>query len=153
MDAVTRASIEASMLTTLVTQPIWVIKTRMLLNCNKKISEFQNFKAQTSQLYQQHGLNGFLKGLQLSLVLSFSGVVQMYVYEGAKLLYDKMNIPETPLGERAFICGSLSKVFSVLLSYPITTMRTRIQQNQFVGDGKRQKYNGVGELFLRTAKE
>lgn len=153
MDAVTRASIEASILTTLVTQPIWVIKTRMLLNCNKKVSEFQNFKTQTSQLYSQHGLSGFLKGLQLSLVLSFSGVVQMYVYEGAKILYDRLEIPETPLGERAFICGSLSKVFSVLLSYPITTMRTRIQQNQFVGDGKKPKYNGVGELFLRTAKE
>ena len=38
MDAVTLASIEASLLTTLITQPIWVIKTRMLLNVNKKIS-------------------------------------------------------------------------------------------------------------------
>jgi len=153
MDAVTRASIEASMLTTLVTQPIWVIKTRMLLNCNKRISEFQNFKNQTSQIYQQHGFNGFLKGLQLSLVLSFSGVVQMYVYEGTKILYDKLEIPRTPFEEKNFICGSLSKVFSVLLSYPITTMRTRIQQNQFVGECVKQKYNGVGELFLRTAKE
>jgi hypothetical protein len=37
MDAVTIASMQASILTTLVTQPIWVIKTRMLLNCNKTI--------------------------------------------------------------------------------------------------------------------
>ena len=32
MDAVTLASIEASFMATLMTQPIWVIKTRMLLN-------------------------------------------------------------------------------------------------------------------------
>lgn len=32
-------------------------------------------------------------------------------------------------------------------------MRTRIQQNQFVGECVSQKYNGVGELFLRTARE
>lgn len=38
MKAVTYASIEASFLTTLITQPIWVIKTRMMLNMNKKIS-------------------------------------------------------------------------------------------------------------------
>lgn len=38
MAAVTRASIEASFLTTLITQPIWVLKTRMLLNLNKNIS-------------------------------------------------------------------------------------------------------------------
>jgi solute carrier family 25 folate transporter 32 len=153
MDAVTLASIEASILTTLFTQPIWVIKTRMLLNVNKKISELQNFKKQTSEIYRQHGFNGFLKGLQLSLVLSFSGVVQMYVYEGAKLLYDRLNIPVSPLDEKHFVCGSLSKIFSVLLSYPITTMRTRIQQNQFVGSEKKQKYSGVGELFMRTARD
>lgn len=153
MDAVVLASTEASILATLLTQPIWVIKTRMLLNLNRHISEWKNFKTQTLQIHKQHGLHGFLKGLQLSLILSFSGVVQMYVYEGAKLLYDRLNIPVSPLDEKHFVCGSLSKIFSVLLSYPITTMRTRIQQNQFVGSEKKQKYSGVGELFLRTARE
>jgi len=38
MNAVTRASIDASILTTFITQPIWVIKTRMLLNMNQNIS-------------------------------------------------------------------------------------------------------------------
>ena len=116
----------------------------MLLNVNKKISEFQNLKNQSIEIYRQHGVAGFLKGLQLSIILSFSGVVQMYVYEGAKILYEKLSIPESPLSEKHFLCGALSKVFSVLLSYPITTMRTRIQQNQFVGEGGKQKYNGVG---------
>ena len=93
MEAVTKASIEASILTTFLTQPIWVIKTRMLLNVNKKISEFQNLKKQSREIYRQHGAAGFLKGLQLSIFLSFSGVVQMYAYESAKILYEKLNIP------------------------------------------------------------
>ncbi len=38
MSAVTRASIEASVLATFITQPIWVIKTRMLLNVHSNIS-------------------------------------------------------------------------------------------------------------------
>lgn len=60
---------------------------------NQNISEYQNFKKQVKQIYSQHGFNGFLKGLQLSLVLSFSGVIQMYVYEGGKILYEQLNIP------------------------------------------------------------
>lgn len=43
------------------------------------------------------GPKGFLRGLELSLILSFSGVIQMYVYEGSKLLYEKMQIPESPI--------------------------------------------------------
>ena len=40
MDSVTLASIEASVLATVVTQPVWVVKTRMLLNVNKGVTEF-----------------------------------------------------------------------------------------------------------------
>ena len=77
----------------------------------------------------------------------------MYTYEGAKILYERLNIPVSCLDEKHFLCGSLSKVFSVMMSYPITTMRTRIQQNQYVGENHEAKYNGVGDLFLRTMKE
>lgn len=81
------ASVEASLISTLITQPMWVIKTRMVLNVHKNITEHQNFNEQVRELYRQHGLKGFLKGLQLSLILSSTGVVQMYLYEGAKTLY------------------------------------------------------------------
>jgi len=77
----------------------------------------------------------------------------MYVYEGAKILYESLEVPESPLEEKHFICGSLSKVFSVLLSYPITTMRTRIQQNQFVSNSQSQKYCGVIDLTSRTLQQ
>ena len=77
----------------------------------------------------------------------------MYVYEGTKILYDRLKIPQSGLEEKSFICGGLSKLFSALLSYPITTMRTRIQQNQFVGVTGKQKYSGISELAQRTLRE
>ncbi len=40
MKAVTLSSIEASVAATIVTQPLWVVKTRMLLNVSKGVSEF-----------------------------------------------------------------------------------------------------------------
>lgn len=80
MDAVTYASIEASLCATFITQPFWVIKTRMLLDVHKGISEVENFIQKTREIYSQNGMKGFAKGLLLSLILSFSGVIQMYIY-------------------------------------------------------------------------
>lgn len=42
-------------------------------------------------------MKGFAKGLLLSLILSFSGVVQMYIYEASKAFYDYGNVPQTAL--------------------------------------------------------
>ena len=47
MKSVTYASIEAAIFSTLITQPFWVIKTRMILDVKPGISEFQNFKQKT----------------------------------------------------------------------------------------------------------
>lgn len=76
----------------------------------------------------------------------------MYTYEGSKMVYESCSIPETPFNEKHFICGSISKVFSVLLSYPITTIRTRIQQNQFVDGSSQEKYCGIINLGQKTLK-
>ena len=81
------------MTATVVTQPMWVVKTRMLLNVNKKVTEWQNFKNQSLEIYKQHGMKGFVKGLQLSLMLASTGVVQMYLYEGFKTMYSEFGIP------------------------------------------------------------
>lgn len=96
-----------------------------------------------TEIYKQHGFKGFLKGLQLSLVLATTGVVQMYLYEGAKIMYEQFNIPESRFEEKHLICGGISKIVSVLVSYPLTTIRTRIQQNQFVGSNNSMKYNST----------
>jgi solute carrier family 25 (mitochondrial folate transporter), member 32 len=153
MEAVTRASIEASLLTTMLTQPIWVLKTRMLLNVNRGVGEMENFRHQVRQISAECGPRGFLRGLELSLLLSFAGVIQMYVYEGTKLLYGRLGIPESAAGEKHFLCGSVSKLFSGLLAYPITTLRTRIQQSQVVSPTCTQKYHGLQDLAATTWRE
>lgn len=58
----------------------------------------------------------------------------MSVYEGTKIIYDKLAIPQTRFSEKNFFCGGISKLISVLITYPITTVRTRIQQNQFFNE-------------------
>jgi hypothetical protein len=55
--------------------------------------------------------------------------------------------------EKNFICGGASKLFVVLLSYPITTVRTRIQQNQFIKDDRTKKYSGVSQIIKKTLRQ
>ena len=77
----------------------------------------------------------------------------MYLYESSRSLYDYLKIPESQLQEKNFVCGGFSKILAVLLTYPLTTMRTRIQQNQYFNKREKAKYNGVGMLLLTTVKE
>ena len=93
MTSVTYARIEASVLATLGTQPIWVIRTRMLLNTDRGVGEIKNFNSKVREIYAQDGIRGYCKGVSLSLFLSFSGVIQMYLYEASRGLYDYFHIP------------------------------------------------------------
>lgn len=96
MRSVAFASAEASLFGTIATQPLWVIRTRMLLNTNPHLNDYQNLKYSCKQIYRQLGYKGFATGLYLSLLLAGTGVLQMYSYEGSKRLYDKF-IPQTAL--------------------------------------------------------
>jgi hypothetical protein len=69
----------------------------MLLNLNRGISEVENFMTKSREIMQQNGFRGFGKGLMLSLLLSFSGVVQMYIYEASKAFYDYASLPQSAL--------------------------------------------------------
>jgi hypothetical protein len=99
---------------------------------------------------RQNGIFGYSKGLGLSLILAFAGPVQMYSYEGLKKIYQYLEIPETSLAEKNFICGAACKIVVAFVNYPITTIRTRIQQNQFVKDDTTIKYKSISEIILRT---
>lgn len=69
----------------------------------------------------------------MNLLLSLTGALQMYVYEGSKMAYDLL-MGKSILGEKEFICGSISKLISTVVTYPLTTIRTRAQQNQFINN-------------------
>lgn len=89
----------------------------------------------------------------MSLVLSFSGVLQMYLYEGSKILYESVKIPESKFSEKHFICGSMSKFVAILITYPLTTIRTRIQQNQYFNNRSKAKYSNALDASYRLVRD
>ena len=80
MDATIFASTEAGVLCTLLTQPVWVIKTRVLLNTKPHIGEFENISNTIKEVWGQSRFRGFYSGLSMNLILSLTGVLSMYSY-------------------------------------------------------------------------
>lgn len=74
------ASMEAGVLCSILTQPVWVIKTRMLLNVDPKIKGLGNLLDATREILRQHGAGGFFRGLGINIILSVNGIVQMQTY-------------------------------------------------------------------------
>lgn len=107
----------------------------------------------TRQIYQQHGLRGYYRGLTLNLLLSFNGIVQMQTYEAVKLIYQSYNHTENAVLSLSFVAGGFSKITSTLLTYPLTTVRTRIQQNQYFDYVEQPKYRNILDISARLWRE
>lgn len=50
---------------------------------------------------------------------------------------------------RAFLAGGIAKLVCSLLNHPLTTIRTRYQQEQYLTDSKGPKYTGNSDIILR----
>ena len=75
----------------------------------------------------------------------------MYSYEGSKILYDNLFF-SSYLGEKNFFCGAVSKVVTTFATYPFTTIRTRVQQNQFIDGSSEAKYRGALDVMWKMMK-
>ena len=65
--------------------------------------------------------------------------------------YLYLGIPETKFIEKNFICGGMSKITTTFATYPLTTVRTRVHQDQYFLDPKIPKYKNV--VFFETFEE
>ena len=58
-----------------------MLKTRMVLNTEKQISGLNNFFSSIKDIYHEHGVIGYWRGVVISLPLCFNGVITMYAFE------------------------------------------------------------------------
>lgn len=92
-----------------------------------------------------------MKGLSLNLFLSIGGALRVYIYEGSKILFQKL-VSREFAGPKHLISGGISKLVTTLLSYPFTTVRTRIQQNQYIAGKTTAKYKSITDIVLKIIK-
>jgi solute carrier family 25 folate transporter 32 len=126
--------------TTALTNPVWVIKTRMLSSDRGAAGAYPSMAAGVRSIYRNEGLAGFYRGLGVSLIGVSHGAVQFAVYEPAKRAYrqhyrsrdgDERGLDDAPLGtEATMLLSSGAKLVAGAVTYPYQVLRSRLQNYQ-----------------------
>ena len=137
------ASIEASCFTSILTNPSWVIRTRIML-CTKDAS----IKQICREIYKESGVLGFYRGLGISIFLSIQTGLQLSLYEYLNYLPQNMRQGISQVTEPAYN-ATISKLIVSVVLYPFCVMRTRVQQPRFFGENE-EKYKGAWSCIKKT---
>ncbi|KAL4899265.1 hypothetical protein BDW74DRAFT_117859 [Aspergillus multicolor] len=124
------ASGSAGIITSVLTNPVWVIKTRMLATGFNSPGAYTSFTTGAVQILRSEGIPGFYRGLVPSLFGVSHGALQFMAYEKLKL--HRTNV-DSKKGQQQltnmdfFVISSISKVFAGSITYPYQVLRSRLQ--------------------------
>ncbi|GLI76953.1 hypothetical protein PoHVEF18_005235 [Penicillium ochrochloron] len=136
------ASIAAGACSTIATNPIWVIKTRLMSQSLKQNSEGVRAPWQYSgtwdaarKMYQIEGIRSFYSGLTPALLGLTHVAIQFPLYEYLKMAITGYGIGEHPDTGNSHWLGIslatfLSKICASTVTYPHEVLRTRLQTQQ-----------------------
>lgn len=138
--AQTYASITAGACSTITTNPIWVIKTRLMSQVGSSASKdtrtpwhYHNTLDAFRKMYKSEGIGSFYSGLGPALVGLTHVAIQFPLYE-----FFKKEFTGVEMGQQTDKDGAshtvgilsatfLSKVFASVVTYPHEVLRTRLQ--------------------------
>ncbi|KAM4056199.1 mitochondrial carrier protein [Hirsutella rhossiliensis] len=128
------SSAAAGAATSALTNPVWVLKTRMLSSDRGAAGAYPSMLAGARAIYASEGLRGFYRGLGVSLLGVSHGAVQFAVYEPAKQMYFARRQPDSgddsdaPMTTQATVAlSSAAKLVAGAVTYPYQVLRTRLQ--------------------------
>ena len=163
------AATEAGVVTTVLTNPIWVVKTRLQLQRGGGLGDAASEAAKSGEkryagfvdalatIARKEGLRGLYKGLVPSIWLVSHGSIQLTAYEWLKEIAASGRARRARGGAadvapvEAGALGLASKFIAVTATYPIQVVRARIQQRSDVGrPADAPTYARFGEAVSRT---
>jgi solute carrier family 25 folate transporter 32 len=121
------ASATSGILSAVFTNPIWVIKTRMLSTSATQHGAYPSMVSGLKSIWQDEGYRGMFHGLVPSLAGVSHGALYFMAYEKLKAARrrSRKDAPLTNLD--TIVTSSLSKVFAGSLAYPHQLVRARMQ--------------------------
>jgi len=166
------AAMSAGATGTIVTNPLWVVKTRFMTQPRGQVRYRHTLDAILT-IYRTEGVGAFYRGLVPSLMGVTHVAVQFPLYEKLKSWFAKRDgIPTSSLPYRTIlICTAISKMTASLATYPHEVVRTRLQiQNHHafssmlepstrldpspsLSSSKPAAYHGVVRTALRVVRE
>lgn len=121
------ASAASGLLSAVLTNPIWVIKTRMLSTNAAQEGAYPGMIFGLRSIWRGEGYRGYFHGLVPSLAGVSHGALYFVAYEKLKAQRrrSRRNAPLSNLD--TILTSSLSKVFAGCLTYPHQVVRARLQ--------------------------
>ncbi|KAI2643507.1 mitochondrial folate carrier protein [Xylaria nigripes] len=134
------ASGAAGLCTQALTNPIWVLKTRMVSSDHGAAGAYPGMLSGAAQLLRTEGWRGFYRGLGISLFGVSHGAVQFAVYDPLKQMYLNRRQKVASNGSRSgdreeqrmtneatLVISSVSKLMAGAITYPYQVIRSRLQ--------------------------
>ncbi|KAI0092496.1 mitochondrial FAD carrier protein [Irpex rosettiformis] len=171
-------SAEASAVTAIMTNPIWVVKVRMFTTRPEDPTAYRSLWHGFSSIYRTEGIKGLYRGTTLALFGVSNGAIQFMAYEEMKQWgfqrkrrrFADEGREWTPADDKLSntsytVMSGASKLFALTLTYPYQVVRSRIQNNAtahlyptipacikrtWVEEGTRGFYRGLGTNLVRV---
>ncbi|XP_066158239.1 solute carrier family 25 member 32 isoform X1 [Euwallacea fornicatus] len=149
------AAAEAGVLTLLVTNPIWVVKTRLCLQygisgaVSSDTAVWYNGMADALvKIYQTEGIRGLYRGFVPGMFGVVHGAIQFMTYEEMKSFYNRSRmLPyDNKLATGEYLgFAAISKLIAAASTYPYQVLRTRLQDQH-------HHYKGTWDCVQKTWK-
>jgi solute carrier family 25 folate transporter 32 len=134
----------AGSLTVLVTNPVWMIKTRIQIQSTTGVVEYNGALDCLRSIIKNEGFFTLYRGIGPAMMLVSNGAIQFMCYEELKH-YTAHTIlqSESDLKSQHFLAiGGISKMISATTTYPLQVIKSRLYQ-KVQGTKDQLKYKNV----------
>uniref|UniRef100_A0A7N0ZU98 Peroxisomal nicotinamide adenine dinucleotide carrier n=1 Tax=Kalanchoe fedtschenkoi TaxID=63787 RepID=A0A7N0ZU98_KALFE len=163
----------------LMTNPIWVVVTRMQTHTKAAAKKHQQIQTPASapdepllaviesprygtanaihEVYDEAGVRGFWKGVLPTLIMVSNPSIQFMLYETLlkKLKERRSSSKITNRGVTAgeiFLLGALAKLGATVVTYPLLVVKSRLQAKQVAGGDTRHHYEGTLDAIMKMIR-
>lgn len=121
-------------ITSILTNPIWVIKTRVMSTSGHEPLSYKSAADGIKRLLRDEGIGGLWRGLIPSLLGVSQGAIYFMIYDTLKHRFSSLshyegdpNQRKTLKNSETFVISSVSKIISVTAVYPFQLLKSNLQ--------------------------
>ncbi|CAX40723.1 mitochondrial flavine adenine dinucleotide (FAD) carrier protein, putative [Candida dubliniensis CD36] len=165
------SSVLAGLSTSIITNPLWVLKTRILGSSRNESNAYRSVTDGVKQMLAKEGITSFWKGTIPSLFSVVQASLQITIYDHIKVYLSSGNHRSDSIGTTSHLTtwqylysSASSKIISMLILYPTQVVRSRLQYSQdssldiisvikelyYKEGGLKGFYKGIGANILRV---
>lgn len=140
----------AGSISSIFSNPIWMINTRLAIQKKQSNNNGGAVKL-IAEITKNEGVGAFFKGVLPNLILVLNPIINFVVYENIKKFAIKKYGSERKIPFSAiFYMSSIGKIMATLVTYPILTIRVKLQAGKDSdGSGAQKIKSQIKELGIK----